>query len=57
VCRQFGFRGKKLSNAVKSWMAWEGGVDVMAMTQDGLTQPNLIINMARVVHTPVGSAP
>ena len=39
-----------MSNAVKSWMAWEGGVDLIGMTQDGLAQPNLIVHMARVVH-------
>lgn len=39
------------------WMSWEGGVDVVAMTQPGLSQPNLILHVARIVHTPIGSAP
>jgi hypothetical protein len=43
--------------AVKSWMSWEGGVDVAGMTHEGLEGPNVIVHVARVVHTPVGSAP
>jgi hypothetical protein len=38
-------------------MSWEGGVDLACMTKPGLTQPNLILHVARVVHTPVGSSP
>lgn len=43
--------------AVQHWMSWEGGVDLVAMTREGLEEPNLILHVARVVHTPVGSAP
>ena len=43
--------------AVTAWMSWEGGVDLACMTKPGLTQPNLILHVARIVHTPVGSAP
>jgi hypothetical protein len=38
-------------------MSWEGGVDLAAMTVAGLATPNVIIHVARMVHTPVGSAP
>ena len=38
-------------------MSWEGGVDLACMTKPGLTQPNLILHVARIVHTPMGSAP
>ena len=43
--------------AVEAWMSWEGGVDLMAMTQAEIAQPNVIVHVARMVHTPVGSAP
>ncbi len=42
--------------AVSKWMAWEGGVDLAAVTQQGLSMPNVIVHVARMVHTPVGSA-
>ncbi len=42
--------------AVKAWMSWDGGVDLVGMTKPGLTAPNLILHVARQVHTPVGSA-
>jgi hypothetical protein len=38
-------------------MAWEGGVDVCGTTREGLTAPNVILHVARIVHTPAGSAP
>ncbi len=38
-------------------MSWEGGVDLVAATADGLAMPNVIVHVARTVHTPVGSAP
>jgi hypothetical protein len=41
---------------IANWMSWEGGVDLVAMT-NGATQPNVIVHVARTVHTPVGSAP
>jgi len=41
---------------IDHWMSWEGGVDLVAMT-GGATQPNIIVHVARMVHTPVGSAP
>lgn len=44
-------------SAVNSWMSWEGGFDLVAMTQAGLPMPNVIVHVARMVHTPVGSAP
>jgi hypothetical protein len=42
---------------INSWMSWEGGVDLVAATYDGLAMPNVIIHVARLVHTPHGSAP
>lgn len=42
---------------VTQWMSWEGGVDVAGLTDPSLPMPNLIFHVARVVHTPVGSAP
>ena len=42
---------------ISSWMAWEGGVDICGTTRVGLEAPNVILHVARVVHTPVGSAP
>jgi hypothetical protein len=38
-------------------MSWEGGVDLVASTVSEESQPNVIIHVARMVHTPVGSAP
>lgn len=38
-------------------MSWEGGVDLVAMTEVGMPQPNIIVHVAREVQTPVGSAP
>lgn len=38
-------------------MSWEGGVDLVAATAPGLPMPNVIVHVARLVHTPVGSAP
>ena len=43
--------------AYKNWMAWEGGVDLIAKTSGDLAMPNIIVHVARMVHTPVGSAP
>jgi len=43
--------------AVSKWMSWEGGVDLVAVTKAGLSMPNVIAHVARMVHTPVGSAP
>ncbi len=45
------------TTSLKNWMAWEGGVDLVAATKPGLTMPNVIVHVARTVHTPVGSAP
>jgi hypothetical protein len=42
--------------ALKHWMSWEGGVDLMASASPQPAAPNLIIHVARMVHTPVGSA-
>ncbi len=38
-------------------MSWEGGVDVVGATAPGLQMPNLLVHVARIVHTPIGSAP
>lgn len=43
--------------SLENWMSWEGGVDLVALTQEGLQMPNVIVHVARMVHTPVGSAP
>lgn len=43
--------------AIEAWMSWEGGVDLVAKTASELEQPNVIVHVARMVHTPVGSAP
>lgn len=42
---------------ITKWMAWEGGVDLVGLTQENATMPNVIVHVARMVHTPVGSAP
>ena len=41
---------------VENYMSWEGGVDLLGMVS-GASEPNLIVHVARMVHTPVGSAP
>ncbi|MEZ5344315.1 MAG: hypothetical protein R2681_02060 [Pyrinomonadaceae bacterium] len=43
--------------SITKWMSWEGGVDLVALTQENLPMPNVIVHLARMVHTPVGSAP
>ncbi len=43
--------------SMTNWMCWEGGVDVVGSTVAGGAQPNVIVHVARMVHTPVGSAP
>ncbi len=45
-----------MTTSLKNWMSWEGGVDLVACTQAGLAMPNVIVHLARIVHTPVGSA-
>lgn len=42
---------------INHWMSWEGGVDLVGSTIAGATTPNLIVHVARIVHTPVGSTP
>lgn len=42
---------------MKNWMSWEGGVDLIAKTSAEIEMPNVIVHVARMVHTPVGSAP
>lgn len=37
------------------WMAWHGGVDLFGMTE-GAEQPNVMLHVAEMVSTPVGSA-
>ncbi|MCX8021055.1 MAG: hypothetical protein N2747_11240 [Chitinophagaceae bacterium] len=47
-----------INNAsVSDWMSWEGGIDVVGVTDTALKNPNVIFHIARMVHTPVGSAP
>ncbi len=41
---------------VKNWMSWEGGVDLVALSNENVPMPNVIVHLARMVHTPVGSA-
>jgi hypothetical protein len=43
--------------SISNWMSWEGGVDVVGVTDASMTQPNVIVHVARMVNTPVGSAP
>ncbi len=43
--------------AISNYMSWEGGVDLVASTDPKLPMPNVIVHVARMVHTPVGSAP
>ena len=42
--------------AIEHWMAWEGGVDLVGLTPDSAV-PNVMLHVARLVHTPVGVAP
>lgn len=42
---------------IRTWMSWEGGVDLGAVTRPDLPMPNVLIHVARMVHTPIGSAP
>ena len=44
-------------SVVNNWMSWEGGFDLVALSQPALPMPNVIVHVARMVHTPVGSAP
>ena len=41
---------------VTKWMSWEGGIDLAAVTSPDLQMPNIIVHLARMVNTPVGSA-
>ncbi len=43
--------------SVTKWMSWEGGVDLVALSNEAMPMPNIIVHVARMVHTPVGSAP
>lgn len=43
--------------SVTQWMSWEGGVDLAALSNENIPMPNVIVHVARMVHTPVGSAP
>jgi hypothetical protein len=42
--------------SVTKWMSWEGGVDLVALSNEAIPMPNIIVHFARMVHTPVGSA-
>ena len=46
-----------MNTSLTHWMSWESGVDLVAATAPTLAQPNVIVHVARLVHTPVGSAP
>lgn len=41
---------------IENYMSWEGGVDLLGLC-NGASEPNVIVHVARMVHTPVGSAP
>ena len=41
---------------VEDYMSWEGGVDFLGIF-NGASEPNLIVHVARMVNTLVGSAP
>jgi len=43
--------------SISKWMSWEGGVDLVALSNENVPTPNIIVHFARMVHTPVGSAP
>jgi hypothetical protein len=45
-----------MNTTVSQWMSWEAGVDLVACTAPDLTMPNVIVHLARIVHTPCGSA-
>lgn len=45
-----------MQTSLNQWMSWESGVDLVACTKPGLSMPNVIVHVARLVHTPVGSA-
>jgi len=38
----------------KNWMCREGGGDLIALTSEEIAMPNIIVHVARMVHTPVG---
>lgn len=42
---------------ISNWMCWEGGVDLVALSAPNLPMPNIIVHLARIVHTPLGSTP
>jgi hypothetical protein len=42
---------------VSAYMSWSDGVDLVAFSALGPPMPNVIVHCARMVHTPVGSAP
>lgn len=46
-----------MNTPLSRWMSWETGVDLVAATAPTLAQPNVIVHVARLVHTPLGSAP
>jgi hypothetical protein len=43
-------------SSLSAWMSWDAGVDLVACTAPDLPMPNVIVHLARLVHTPVGSA-
>ncbi|MCP5536387.1 MAG: hypothetical protein H7A51_09160 [Akkermansiaceae bacterium] len=45
-----------MSNNVSQWMSWDSGVDLAAQI-DGNEGSMILVHVAAMVHTPVGSAP
>lgn len=43
--------------SVTKWMSWEGGVDLVGLSNENVAMPNVIVHVARMVNTPLGSAP
>jgi hypothetical protein len=41
---------------INNWMSWVDGVDLVGLTDPSLAQPNVIVHVARMVHTPIGNA-
>lgn len=41
---------------IQNYMSWDRGVDLVGIC-NGAEQPNVIVHVAKMVHTPVGSAP
>ena len=42
---------------ISAYMSWSDGVDLVAFSTLGPAMPNVLVHCARMLHTPVGSAP